>query len=62
MASKQTPEPMETRSIEQSQRFNLGSGDISMSEKTTIKLNYIASGLMMISLLYYIASFNLRGS
>ncbi|MGJ3235805.1 hypothetical protein [Marivirga sp.] len=48
---------METPSIEQSQRFTLGSGDISMSEKTAIKLNYIAGGLMMISSLYYIISF-----
>jgi len=48
---------METRSIEQNQRFTLGSRDISMSEKTAIKLNYIAGGLMMISSLYYIISF-----
>jgi hypothetical protein len=48
---------METQSIEKNKRFTLGSGDISMSEKTAIKLNYIAGGLMMISSLYYIISF-----
>jgi hypothetical protein len=60
MSSNHTPEPMETQSLEKSQKFTLGSGDISMSEKTAIKLNYIAGGLMMISSLYYIISFILK--
>ncbi|SMG43218.1 hypothetical protein SAMN05661096_02993 [Marivirga sericea] len=53
---------MKTESIEQSQRFTLGSGDISMSEKTARKLNCIAGGLMMISSLYYIISFIFEGA
>lgn len=53
---------MQAQSIEKSQRFTLGAGDPTMSEKTARKLNYIAGGLMMISSLYYIISFILEGA
>jgi hypothetical protein len=53
---------METQSSEKSQRFTLGSGDISMSDTTARKMNYIMGGLMMISSFYYIISFIYEGA
>ncbi|WKK86866.2 hypothetical protein QYS48_08330 [Marivirga arenosa] len=48
---------METQALEKSQRFTLGSGEISFSDSLARKMNYIIGGLMMICSLYYIISY-----
>ncbi|SMG43224.1 hypothetical protein SAMN05661096_02994 [Marivirga sericea] len=45
---------METQSIEQSQRINLGAGNVKFSESTIRKSNYFLGALFMIMALLYL--------
>jgi len=51
---------MGTQSLEKSQRINLGSGDISMSEKSLRRLSYLACILFLIPSIYYVTKDDVR--
>jgi hypothetical protein len=48
---------METQSIEKSQRINLGAGRVKFSDDAIKKLNYVLSGLFMLTAISYFINY-----